>query len=96
MELAYIRDKGFFGEFFYHPLTHQGVVIPESGCKVKPVVIGMSKDYNPLEEPGVSRIDVEPVAFEKLLKAASDMDKKAVNKVLLEYFQFCRDLPNNK
>ncbi len=90
MKLAYIKDQGFFGEFFYYPLTCEGVVIPESRCNIKPVVIKMSRDYNPLEEPRITNIEVEPVAFKKLLDAASERDEKAVNAVLLKYFSFCR------
>lgn len=73
MKIAYIKD-GPFGEFFYDPISLQGVSIPEEPSR-NPVVIRMRSDFDPYKQSDIKEIDVEEDVFNELLGAGRERNR---------------------
>lgn len=65
-EICYIKGSPF-GEFFYDPLSREGVAV--RGKFSSPAVLVMSEKYNPFGDPDAKTIQVEPEVFGELLDA---------------------------
>ena len=61
MKIFYI-PKTFFGEFFYNPESREGVYMRND----KPVLVRMSKDFNPHIYPDCKECEVDESVFSQL------------------------------
>ncbi|HLD49352.1 MAG TPA: hypothetical protein VJB11_03235 [archaeon] len=85
MKVIYTRVTPF-GKFFYDPLSHKGVAIPDAKTGIMPVIIGMKNSYNPYDEPEYKEFDIEPKVFDALLDAGEKRDRTEAISIYLQYF----------
>jgi len=65
MKVFYI-PKTPFGEFYYNPISKQGVSLSKSG----PMVVGMAAEYDPRTFPNCKELEVDEGVFKLLVDSA--------------------------
>lgn len=73
--------------FYYNPTTCQGVIIYRKDMNIKPVVVGMKREYNQDAKTYGTKMFVKQESFNELISAATDRNEELVNEVILQHFQ---------
>ena len=70
MKLFYILETPLGKEFFYDPISHEGVSIENRHISISPEILIMRDDYDPRIHPGHrEEIEVAEEVFIELLEA---------------------------
>ncbi len=72
-----------FGRFYFDPETHSGIACSDDG--MEPVKITMKPEWDPYADPRNKQLDVNPIAYGKLIEAAEKGDRNAFDDTVVEY-----------